>query len=127
MGHRQLALVFSIGSALLALGIAAIRMMLGWNQFGVGVAATAVLFILSSLIQMLIARKKWELDYKNAFIMLMSTSVLGSFIYAFGYRYVENAFPEMMVDGHFQFWPLFFVNVVFRIPVDAIVAIFRKR
>lgn len=129
MGHRQLALIFGIGTAVLALAIAALRMRLGCGQFGIGLAATAALITLSAISQILIAKKEWELDYKNAFIMLLSTSVLYAFLYAFGYRYVENTFPEALGhgDGYLQFWSLFFVNVAFSVPVNAIAAIFYKK
>lgn len=129
MGPRQLALIFAIGTAVIGLAIAACRMALGFSEFGNGIIATVVLFVVAAVIQMRIAKRKWDLDYKNAFVMLLSTTVLCSFIYAFGYYYVENAFPDTWDDGdgHFQFWPLFFANVTFRVLVDAIAAIFHKR
>ncbi len=129
MGHRQLALIFGIGTAALALLIATGRMSLGMSELGAGTVATAILYVIASIVQILVAKRKWELDYKNAFIMLLSTTVLCSFLYAFGYSYVANAFPDAWDkgDGHYQFGSLLIANIAFRVPVDAVAAIFYKR
>lgn len=127
MGNRQLALIFAVGTAVITLGLAAVRMMLGLSP-AAGIIGTLIVYAASSLMLVLIAKKKWELDYKNAFIMLFSSSFVCALIYAFGYKYVQNAFPEMQgEDDHYAFAALLIVNLIPRAVLDAIAAVFYKR
>ncbi len=127
MGNRQLALAVGAITAIIGLAIAAIRMKLELFD-GVGIAATAILFIASSIVMIVIGKRKWELDYKNAFILLFSTSVLCSLIYAIGYPYVQDNFqsPALKVDAY-SFTGLFVANLIFKLFVDLVAAIFYKR
>ena len=126
MTHQVLALIFALLSSALALLITTLCMMLGIPE-GVAVIAAIASFNVISIAQTAIAKKKWELDYKNAFTMLLATSIVCAIIYTFGFQFLEGTFPGYMSEGHTQFWPFFFGCVLFRLPGDAIIAIFHKR
>lgn len=127
MGHRQLALIAGILTAIVALAIAAIRMKLELFD-GTGIAATAVLFVASSIVMIVIGKRKWDLNYKNALLLLFAASSICSLVYSIGYPYVQDNFqsPVLRVDAY-SFTGLFVTNLIFKLIVDAIAAIFHKK
>ena len=128
MGPRQLALIFGIGTGIIALLIAACRIALGLDDLGIGIIATIIIYILSSALFIVVAKKKWELGYQNAIIMLVSASIISALVYALGYQRVVDAFPDMKnEDEHYVFFGLFMANLIVHVPIDAIAAIFYKR
>jgi hypothetical protein len=126
MSNRQLALIFALISAVFALLITALCMIMRIPP-GIPVILSILMFNGTSIVQMSMARKKWDLDYRNALLMLAATSIPCAIIYTFGFQFLESTFPGYLREGPTQFWPFFFGCVLFRLPGDAIIAIFHKR
>lgn len=127
MGHRQLALAFGALTAVIVLAIAVVRMKMNFDNT-ISVTLTVLVYVGASAVMLLAAKKKWELGYLNALVMLISSSLICSLIYAFAYSYVQDAFePTHWRSGYSTFGGLFFANFIVRIPIDAIIAIFQKR
>ena len=127
MGNRQLALTFAVVTALIILAYTALRMKIHIAPV-VSVVVMALVYAVSSFSLILIAKKKWELDYINALIMLVSSSVVSALIIAACYRFLEDSLrPRVELDESATFGSIFIVNFFIRIPIDALAAIFRRR
>lgn len=127
MGPRILSILSGVITALFAVLFVIVRMMNGWAEL-LDFLFLGILFIASSVVTLLVLRKKLDyMGYPMTFALLFSSTIFCALIYAAVYGHLDAFFLEHSQHFTPPFFGLFITQVLVRLPIDLVTAIFYKR
>ena len=127
MGPRLLSILSGVITAILAVLFVSVRMMNAWPEL-LDFLFLGILFIASSVVTLLVMRKKFDyMGYPMTFALLYSSTIFCALIYAAVYGHLDAFFLKHGQHYTPPFFGLFITQALLRLPIDLITAIFYKR